>query len=67
MSHYDYELSIRISTRDEPFYALLFALMRRADSENLEKIKDTWPIESQEFYERYVSPGGLLEGENDAH
>ena len=67
MSHYDYELSIQISARDEPFYALLFALMRRADDVNTEKLKRMWPDEWEELYQRYHAPGGLLEGDNDAH
>lgn len=67
MSTYDYELSILISARDEPFYALLFALMRRADDENTEKLKRMWPDEWEELYQRYHAPGGFLEGDNDAH
>ncbi len=67
MSHYDYKLSQHISARDEPFYALLFALMRRADSDNLEKIKQHWPDAWQEFYNRYNALGGFLEGEDNTY
>ena len=67
MSYYDYRLSQRISTRNEPFYALLFALIREADSDNIEKIKRQWPDVWQEFYDRYNAPGGILEGDNDAY
>ena len=67
MSRYDYELSTQISARDEPFYALLFALMRRADDVNTEKLKRMWPDEWKELYQRYHAPSGLLEGDNDAH
>lgn len=63
MSLYDYERSIQISARDEPFYALLFTLMLRADDINADKLRRMWPEEWEELYQRYHAPGGLLKGE----
>jgi len=62
-SHWDYERSFEISKEDPPFYALLFALIRKADSRNLEKISREWPDVVAEFKMRYNLPGGLLPGE----
>ena len=65
MSHYDYELSKNISARDEPFYALLFALMRRADDTNARILAQAFPEEWEELSQRYNAPGGFLEGEKN--
>jgi len=63
MSFYDYKLSQEISARDESFYALLFAMFRKADTDSLEKLKQAFPMKWQEFYARYHAPGGYLEPE----
>lgn len=60
MSHYDYEASKRLAAEDHPFYALIMAAMRKADTENLKKLKAAWPSVYEEFYARYRAPGGLL-------
>ena len=63
MSLYDYELSKKLMMDDPPFYALIMAAMRKADTYNLERLKvgffDTW----EELQARYNAPGGRLEGD----
>jgi len=46
------------------FYTLLMALIRRADTVNLNKLEILFPDEVKEFRQRYNAPGGLLPGEN---
>lgn len=65
MSRFDYEASKEILEYGEPFCALLFALMRRADDINTAKFKRIYPEEWEELYQRYHAPGGFLEGETD--
>jgi len=60
MSRYDYEASQRISREDWPFYALIMAAMRQADTDNLEGLKLVFPMVWKELYERYNAPGGIL-------
>lgn len=63
MSLFDYERSREIDKRDEPFYALVMAAMRRADTINLNKLRDAWPEVWTELQARYNAPGGRLENE----
>jgi len=63
MSLYDYEKSKRISGCGYPWYGLLMALIRDADTDNLAKIECEWPDVVAEFRARYNAPGGLLEGD----
>jgi hypothetical protein len=63
MSLHEYEVSLNISARDYPFYALIMAAFRKADSDNLGKLRCAFPLTWNEFIERYNAPGGLLEGE----
>ena len=58
MSLYDYKMSIKLS--DAPFYGLIMAAMRGADTNNLEKLKRDFPDIWDELYERYHAPGGML-------
>jgi len=46
-----------------PFYALLMAAMREADSMNIKKLKAAFPDTWTELKARYNAPGGRLEGE----
>jgi hypothetical protein len=64
MSYYDYRASSDPALSSAPFYALLMAAMRQADTPNTEKFKAAWPDVWQELYDRYNAPGGLLPGEN---
>lgn len=62
----DYLESQQISAKDPSFAALVFALIRKADTENMEKIRLTWPDLHDEMIERYHAPGGAItEGEYD--
>jgi hypothetical protein len=60
MSCYEYELSKEIAAKDWSFYALLMALIRKADTDNLAKIEREWPQEVAELRARYNAPYGLL-------
>ena len=63
MSLYDYETSKRLTALDAPFYALVMALMRQADSLNAMKLRMAWPEVWEELQARYNAPGGVIEGE----
>lgn len=63
MSLYDYERSKHISAGDEPFYAIIMAAMRQADTDNTEKLRRAWPDVHAELTARYHAPGGRLENE----
>ena len=61
MSLHEYIISQEIAKQDYPFYALIFAAMRQADSINIERLKAQWPAEYLEMQERYNAPGGALD------
>ena len=61
MSRYDYQRSQKLQA--EPFYALLMAAMRRADTDNLRKLQTAWPRVWQELQKRHRALGGYLLGE----
>ena len=63
MSRYDYETSRHIEGQDYPFYALIMAAMRQADTDNTELLKAAWPEVYDELKQRYNAPGGVLPGE----
>lgn len=63
MSHFEYKISQEVACQDLPFYALIMAAMRQADSTNLEKLKSAWPETWAEFHARYNGPNGLLSQE----
>lgn len=45
---------------DESFHTLIMAAMRRADSDNVEKLKAAFPETWDELRARYNAPGGVL-------
>lgn len=63
MSLYDYKQGLRIGAQDYPFYALIQAAMRQADTDNLERLKQAFPDVWAELLQRYDAPGGVLEDE----
>lgn len=63
MSLYDYERSSALDMADEPFYALIMAAMRRADSTNMARLCAAWPDVYNELVARYNAPGGRLESD----
>ena len=60
MSAYDYNLSRQLVMEDPPFYAIIMAAMRKADSNNLEHLIRAFPAVWQELQARYAAPGGVL-------
>lgn len=62
MSLYDYIRSIEITVKiaTEPFYAVVMALMRLADTDNREKLRAAWPEVWNELQARYMANGGIL-------
>lgn len=64
MSYYDYKVSQEIAASDPPFYALIMAAARKADTENAALLRQAWPETIMEFATRYHAPGGLLPGES---
>ena len=63
MSLYDYMAGREIYEKGYPFYAVIQAAMRQADSDNIELLKSCWPEVWEELWRRYNAPGGVLEGE----
>jgi len=60
MSRYDYEASKAIAAWGAPFYAVIMAAMRQADTDNLRRLKAIFPDTWAELQARYDAPGGLL-------
>lgn len=62
MSLYDYTASQQLAF-DAPFYGLIMAAMRRADTANLVLLRNSWPEVWAELDARYQAPGGALPGD----
>ncbi len=60
MSLHEYEASRRLAAAGEPFYGLIMAAMRRADSQNLVVLRLAFPKQWRELEARYQAPGGVL-------
>ena len=65
MSLYDYKASQQIAAEDYPFYALIMAAMRQADTGNVELLREAFPEIWEELFARYHAPGGVLPGEDE--
>lgn len=63
MSHFDYEASLALGAEEPPFFALLMAAMRRADTDNARLLRVAFPDTWAELDARYNAPGGYLPGE----
>lgn len=63
MTFYDYEASKRLAAGDYPFYALVMAAFRQADTHNTQILRLAWPKIWREFEARYNAPGGRLESD----
>lgn len=63
MSLYDYEAGRNIEAEGYPFYALIQAAMRQADTGNLAQLRYAFPDVHAELTARYNAPGGLLPSE----
>lgn len=60
MSLYDYEVGLQINSHDYPFYALIQAAIRQADSDNITILRHAFPEVYEELLQRYSAPGGVL-------
>jgi len=63
MSHYDYIKAQELELHDIPFYGLIMAALRKADTDNLNALKDAFPQVWTELMARYNAPGGELPGD----
>ena len=63
MSWFDYQQSKAIIADDPSFCALLMAAMTKADSTNLERLRQAFPEVYGEITRRHDAPGGRLPGE----
>lgn len=60
MSLFDYETGREIAMKDPPFYAIIQAAMRKADTNNTAKLQAMWPDVWKELQKRYNAPGGII-------
>ncbi len=60
MGLHEYVISQKLSADDPPFYALIMAAMRQADTINSMLLKQAWPEVHAEMTRRYNAPGGAL-------
>ena len=65
MSLHEYLCGLAIGAEGPSFYALLFAMILKADSDNFEKIQRCWPEKCAEMRARLTAPGGALPGDGD--
>jgi len=63
MSRYDYLRSQAISAEHHPFYALIMAAMRQADTDNAAQLRMMFPETHKELQKRCNAPGGYLPDE----
>ena len=60
MSLYDYVKSKEIAALDVPFYVIIMAAMRQADTPNMGRLQTMWSEVHEEMKKRYNAPGGAL-------
>lgn len=65
MNLYEYDTSKKIVAECYPFYALIMAAMRQADTDNLKRLRDAFPETWAELMRRYNAPGGALPEDED--
>jgi len=63
VSHYDFQVSREIEARGIPFYGLVMAAMRQADSHAIQKLRASFPETYVEFMARTDAPDGRLDGD----
>ncbi|OBB21109.1 hypothetical protein A5761_03100 [Mycolicibacterium setense] len=66
MSLYDYRASQQIGAADPPFYSLIMAAIRKADTQSMARLRNAFPEVHAEFAARYDAPGGVLPTDPDA-
>lgn len=64
LSHHDYEVSRRLAAEGPPFYALIAAAMRGADTFNMSLLREAFPQIAADLQARYDAPGGRLVGDS---
>ena len=47
----------------DPFYALIMAAARSADTDNMAKLEAAWPEVIDQLQRRYNAGGGILDGD----
>lgn len=60
---HSYQVSQELAKTDPPFSALIFAAIRKADSQNMALLTMAFPELVEEMQARYWAPGGRLESE----
>ncbi len=60
---YDVIVARELCKKHYPPEALIMDLMRRADDENIQRLKRCFPTIYAEFVARYYAPGGILESD----
>lgn len=60
MSLHGYHYGIRLSALDPPFESLIMAAMRKADTDNSDKLQSAFPELWRELKARYNAPGGII-------
>lgn len=63
VSLYDYRVAQELVKQDIPFYALIMAAMRKADSTNAALLRNAFPEVWDETQQRYNAPGAMLAGD----
>jgi hypothetical protein len=66
MSLHEYLVSQELDRDHPPFYALVMAAMRKADSHNIRLLRDAFPETWLELETRYNAPGGRLPSDTGA-
>ncbi len=66
MGYYEYLSGRNIAFEDPPFDAIIQAAMRKADTDNLAKLKAAWPAIWADLEMRYNLSGGLTPEEQEA-
>lgn len=59
----DYRVGQWLHSQDLPFYALIQAAMRKADTANMARLEAAFPAEAADLRQRYDAPGGMLPAE----
>jgi hypothetical protein len=67
MSYHEYKCSQELGIQPWPFYSLIMAAMRQADTGNIKLLKEAFPKVWEELEKRYHAPGGVLPEEVDLH
>lgn len=65
MGLHSYLRSIELNKHNYPFYTLIMSAMRKADSINIELLKEAFPDIYEELDARYNAPGGRIGDEVD--